>query len=66
MNVQICQAHARLIVKKDAFQFWALFFFAGRIANPPWGAPLRSRIHQSGGLAMIAPILKRTLIKTSY
>jgi len=34
---------------------------AGRIANPPWGALLRSRIHQSGGLAMIASILKRTL-----
>jgi hypothetical protein len=44
------------------FNFGALFFFAGRIANPPWGAPLRSRIHKSGGLAMIAPILKRTLI----
>jgi hypothetical protein len=44
----------------SAFQFRALFFFAGRVANPPWGASLRSRIHKSGGLAMIASILKRT------
>ena len=37
-----------------------LFFFAGRIANPPWGAPLRSRIRNPAGFTMPAPILKRT------
>ncbi len=41
-------------------QCWALFCFAGRITNPPWGAPLRSRIHNPAGFTMPAPILKRT------
>jgi hypothetical protein len=40
------------------FKIGTLFFLAGRIANPPWGVPLRSRIYQSGGLAMIVPIFE--------
>jgi len=33
-----------------AFLFYRaeLFYFAGRITNPPWGAPLRNQIHQAG------------------
>ncbi len=33
---------------QDIIQCWTLFYFAGRIANPPWGASLRSQIHQAG------------------
>ncbi len=41
---------------------WGRFYFwAGRITNPPWGAPLRSQIRNPAGFAMPAPILKRTL-----
>jgi hypothetical protein len=43
----------------NAVQCGALFFFAGRIANPPGGDLLQSRIHKSGELAVIAPKLKR-------
>jgi len=43
------------VVERGRFYFWA-----GRITNPPWGAPLRSRIRNLAGFAMSAPILKRT------
>jgi len=36
-------------------------FFAGRIANPPWGALLLCRIRNPAGFETFAPILKRTL-----
>jgi hypothetical protein len=42
------------------FSLGALLFLAGRITNPPWGAPLRSRIRDPAGFTMPAPILKRT------
>jgi hypothetical protein len=49
----------KVLSELGAVQFGALFFFDGRIRNSPWGAPLQSGIRKSGGLAMIAPILKR-------
>jgi len=52
---------------KGCVPIWERFYFwARRIANPSWGAPLRSRIRNPAGFAMSAPILNRTPPKSVF
>jgi len=47
-------------MQNGCVSIWGRFScFAGRITNPPWGAPPRSRIRNPADFAMSAPILKR-------
>jgi len=54
------ESSCKTLHEEGGVSVWGRFYFlAGRITNPPWGAPLRSRIRNPAGFTMPAPILKR-------